>query len=223
MAQTQQHFTITAEQARYFRARRCHLAGPGAAGRRGGRGNQLPAEEAVLRALILVRQTGRAVSRSDVAHLVPPEYLAYMAERVGEGEAAVRAGAGRLLWVLAWRGALCAGPKQGAEQTYLLREAAFPHLPWPDPLPPADEAATALARRYLAAYGPAPRSSGGHLAPEKAGPGAADHRGAAVRLAGVAAPSRGAAGGPQPGPAPGPRRSRGDGGIGPAPVIMMLS
>lgn len=127
-----------------------------------GRGNVFPAEEAVEAALKIAREAGRPIGRRDVMHLVPADYVDYMATRVGEGEAAVRAGAGRLLWRLCHRGDLCVAGKQGSEQLYATRAAWHGGLKWRD-FPDEKDAAVAMARRYLSAYGPATPADIGHF------------------------------------------------------------
>ena len=126
-----------------------------------GRGNVFPAEAAVDAALQVAREAGQPISRRDVMHLVPPDYMVYMATRVGEGEAAVRAGAGRLIWRLCHRGDLCMAGKQGSEQLYATRTHWHPDLDWSMPDP--EDAAVDLARRYLASYGPATAADLGHF------------------------------------------------------------
>jgi len=126
-----------------------------------GRGNVFPAEAAVDATLQVAREADRPISRKDVMHLVPPDYVAYMTTRVGEGEAAVRAGAGRLLWRLCHRGDLCVAGKKGSEQLYATRADWHPDLAWS--MPAAEDAAVALARRYLASYGPATAVDMGHF------------------------------------------------------------
>lgn len=128
-----------------------------------GRGNTFPAEQAVDATLKIARAAGRPITRRDVMHLVPAEYMEYMATRVGEGEAAVRAGAGRLLWRLCRRGDLCVAGKMGSEQTYATREAWHPGLDWTTPAPPPRDAALELARRYLGSYGPATAQDMAHF------------------------------------------------------------
>ena len=105
------------------------------------------------------------ISRKDLLNLVPPEYVEYMASRVGPGDAAVRAGAGRLLWSLARRGDIVVARKVGSQQMYAARAHWFPRLKWPKKLGAGSQAraAATLARRYLQAYGPATAADMGHF------------------------------------------------------------
>ncbi|MGH3517868.1 MAG: DNA glycosylase AlkZ-like family protein [Haloechinothrix sp.] len=63
----------------------------------------------------------------------------------------LRSGWGQVLKPLAWRGVLCHGPNQGNKITFTLPASQFPNWKRPEP----EEAAPAVIKAYLGAYGPA--------------------------------------------------------------------
>ncbi len=236
---TEGRLALDEEQALYFRARRCHLAGPGApdpvaaarailgaqaqilgpgllalaqrtAGRpaadalearlmqdgrdlvrtwgqrdtlhiydaaedwravvaaRGqwapaGRGTVMPADAAVAAALEVALEADGPITRRELMHLVPEEFVAWMATRVAPGGDAVREGAGRLFWALARQGEVVCGAKRGVDQTYATRAHWFPRVKWLKTRPTEAGAAAEMAARYLRAYGPATAADMAHF------------------------------------------------------------
>ena len=122
----------------------------------GGRGGPMPTKAMLDKALKVVEAKGQAATRSDLITAAPASYVKAVKERAAmAGIDPKRLAAGRLIWRLALRGDLCLAGSTGKEQSYAARKAWHPELNWPSRPPSAFEAATALAQRYLATYGPA--------------------------------------------------------------------
>lgn len=121
----------------------------------GGRRGAMPPEALIKKAGELLRSASGPLTRRDLQPILPASYLREAEEKVGAGNAGRQLAAGRLFWCLAHRGDVCMGDKVGAEQSYVAREHWFPKLKWPRSATGPRQAATALARRYLATYGPA--------------------------------------------------------------------
>ncbi len=126
-------------------------------GRRGG----MPGESD----LDLARQAFEAaedvVYRRELFDLIPQRYLDEVAAHPGAAGSAERLAATRLIWVLARQGAVCFAHKRGAEQAYAHRSRWLPGIEWPEP--PSIDAATRLARRYLASFAPATAADLAHF------------------------------------------------------------
>lgn len=129
----------------------------------GGRRGPMPDGRTLEAGLRAMRQADGPVDRDALFDVVPPAYLKKIAELAeGTGLSAERLAAARVLWCLALRGDLCLAGKSGARRLHALREDWYPDLAWPAALdPPA--AAARLARRYLAAYGPATPADVAHF------------------------------------------------------------
>ncbi len=123
----------------------------------GGRRDAMPSAALVAKTLRAIeRRDGEPATRGDLLEIPAGAFLEAAAEKiraVGMSMDPKRFAAGRLLWVLANRGDTCLAGKLGNEQAHALRAAWFPDLEWHPPDPRT--AATELARRYLATYGPA--------------------------------------------------------------------
>ncbi len=138
----------------------------------GGRRGAEPNEKELAAACQRMHALKRCVTRKDL-RTIPGARLLREADaklRPGEapdkaapGEAARLFAASRLLWLLAGRGEVCMAGKKGAEQEYATRKMWHPNLDWPRRLPAAVRAATDLARRYLALYGPATAQDMAHF------------------------------------------------------------
>ncbi|MBT3222653.1 MAG: hypothetical protein HN348_26560 [Proteobacteria bacterium] len=129
----------------------------------GGRRGLMPAREWEDEAKDLMEAAHRSLTRSDLFDMVDKDYVRALVEQAGSHKAAVRFAAGRLLWRLALRGESSIAEKVGAEQAHALRSRWFPHLEWPHELPDPLVAASELARRYLAVYGPASPADMAHF------------------------------------------------------------
>jgi len=128
----------------------------------GGRRGSMPSKELEDDVRDAVDAMGRPVCRDDLLGLVPEtwaEELRPLAEYARMDS--IRFGAGRLLWRLAQRGDVCAASKRGQLQFYAPRKVWFPDLEWPEL--DAEEAARALAMRYLGVYGPATAKDVAHF------------------------------------------------------------
>lgn len=90
----------------------------------------------------------------DGAALTRDELVTRVARRRGLArlEEPLRSGWGTLLKPLAWQGVLAHGPKQGNQTTFVRPDRIAPG--WKG-LPPPEEAARAVLRAYLGAFGPA--------------------------------------------------------------------
>lgn len=96
----------------------------------------------------------RTFTRSDLRDLVSDDWIAsFESPYVSTVDDKWRFAAGRYIWHACNDGLACHAGKKGSEQEYAPRAAWFPELP--DSLPDPKAAATALARDYLASYGPA--------------------------------------------------------------------
>ena len=114
-----------------------------------------PEQIAALAEAVAELLDGVALTREElVTRLIADARFAHMEE-------ALRSGWGALLKPLAWQGALCHGPSQGAKVTFTSPATAIPG--WQG-LPEPDAAAPAVIAGYLGAYGPAtPESFDGWL------------------------------------------------------------
>lgn len=127
-----------------------------------GRGGPMPTEASLDKALAVVKDAKGPVSRTDLLGVAPRSYVNALRERASMANMdPTRLAAARLIWRLAHRGDLCVAEKVGAEQTYAMRKTLFPKLGW-KPKPPG-KAAVALARKYLAVYGPATPTDVAHF------------------------------------------------------------
>ena len=130
----------------------------------GGRGGPMPAERTVEKALAVMEQAPGPVGRDELMGVAPASYVRAVAERAtAAGMDPRRLAAARLFWRLAERGDACVANKVGAAQMYATRAAWFPKLSWPKKPQTAARAAAALARRYLAVYGPATATDVAHF------------------------------------------------------------
>ncbi len=126
-------------------------------GRRGG----MPRESDLDLARDAFEVAEEVVYRRELFDLIPQRYLEEIAAHPGVGDSAERLAATRLIWVLARQGVVCFAHKTGAEQAYVHRGRWLPRLEWSEP--PSHEAATALARRYLATFAPATAADMAHF------------------------------------------------------------
>ncbi|MFK7984906.1 MAG: winged helix DNA-binding domain-containing protein [Sandaracinaceae bacterium] len=118
-----------------------------------GRKGAMPTEkdcEPVLAALVAA---GRPLRQAELFDALPARFVREAAAHPAGAKKPERFAANRAVWSLARRGALSIHGKEGSENLYVARTVAFPSLPFDVPEP--DEAAAALARRYLHTYGPA--------------------------------------------------------------------
>lgn len=130
----------------------------------GGRGGPMPADSTLDKALAVMKSSGEPVTRTELLSVPPRTYVRALEERARmAGMDARRLAAARLLWRLAHRGDVCLADKVGNEQQYALRSAWFPRGAWPAEPIAALDAAARLARRYLAAYGPATAADVAHF------------------------------------------------------------
>ena len=130
----------------------------------GGRGGPMPPATALAKALKLMESADGPVTRTDLLPAVPAAYARAVHERAGAAGLDVRRfAASRLVWRLAQDGDTCLAHSSGKERTYATRSQWFPKLRWPKRPPTAVEAASALARRYLAVYGPATATDVAHF------------------------------------------------------------
>ncbi len=127
----------------------------------GGRRGVMPSGELLDAVRKVMAGAGGKATRKDLFSVLPADYVAEAAEKIGPGPKAQQLAAARPLWALAHRGEVCLTEKLGAEQVYASRATWFPDLPWA--VAPALEAATRLTRRYLAAYGPATANDVAHF------------------------------------------------------------
>lgn len=128
----------------------------------GGRGGPLPSRTSQDKALRVLLKAAEPLGRASLLGVAGKSYEKSIADRAGLANMDVsRLAAGRLLWCLANRGDACVADKVGAEQMYATREAWFPDLHWQleEPL----VAASRLAARYLATYGPATAADVAHF------------------------------------------------------------
>jgi hypothetical protein len=88
---------------------------------------------------------GQVLTRDELVRAVVAE------GKLAGMEAQLRSGWGSLLKPLAWTGVLCYGPSRGKSVTFTSPASLVPD--W-KPLPEPDEAAPAVIRGYLGAYGP---------------------------------------------------------------------
>ena len=104
------------------------------------------------------------VTRSDLLAIAPRSFVSALKERAdAAGMDARRLAAARLTWHLALDGHVCLAGSAGSERTYATRSAWFPNLAWPPKPAAALPAASSLARRYLAVYGPATATDVAHF------------------------------------------------------------
>ncbi|MDJ0836156.1 MAG: crosslink repair DNA glycosylase YcaQ family protein [Acidobacteriota bacterium] len=121
----------------------------------GRRRGPLPDKDVLDAAAAVVNAAGQTVTKAAVVHLIPEYYIASVAELAERARMTPeRFAATRVMWCLANRGDLALAGKDGAERLYAARSHWFPQIPWPHPHDPT-QAGARLARRYLAAYGPA--------------------------------------------------------------------
>ncbi|MDX1502225.1 MAG: crosslink repair DNA glycosylase YcaQ family protein [Thermoanaerobaculia bacterium] len=126
-----------------------------------GRRGVMPSDELLAEARQRFEGAREPLLKSDLFEIVPKAYLDRVAAHPGAGASPLRMATSRLVWCLAMEGALCLGPKVGAEQLYVPRKLWFPDLDWPARAEP-EEAARRLARRYLAVHGPAAPADAAH-------------------------------------------------------------
>ena len=130
----------------------------------GGRGGPMPGGAALAKALAAMDSAGEPVTRSDLLAIPPASYVRALRERAhAAGMDARRLATARLTWCLALDGHVCLADNAGSERTYATRSAWFPKLTWPPKPAAALPAASALARRYLAVYGPATATDVAHF------------------------------------------------------------
>ena len=134
----------------------------------GSRGGGMPPDAAVAKTLAALVEAGTPLRRSDVAPLVPKQYLRDVEEyvrkvtRQEKPGAVLQFAAGRLFWVLAHRGEVCVARKIGTEASYAARAVWFPTLAW-QRLSDPRAAAARLADRYLSTFGPATAADLAHF------------------------------------------------------------
>lgn len=130
----------------------------------GGRGGPMPTAAAMAKALAVMESVPEPVTRSDL-HRVPPESFVRALEKraAAAGMDPRRLAATRLVWRLAQEGYTCLADNIGNERRYATRSAWFPKLSWPATPTPSLRAASDLARRYLAVYGPATAADVAHF------------------------------------------------------------
>lgn len=130
----------------------------------GGRRGAMPPEELILAAGEVAEREG-VVTRAEVMPVLTAGYVDECRRRIeefGGTHDPERFGAGRLLWQLAHRGAVCVAGKRGQEQEYAARSAWFPGLEWPEEVD-SREAAVRFTRRYLKAHAPATAADVAHF------------------------------------------------------------
>jgi len=104
------------------------------------------------------------VIRSDLHRVPARSYVRALEERAAAaGMDPRRLAATRLVWRLAQEGYACLADNVGRERRYATRSAWFPKLRWPATEVSSPAAASDLARRYLAVYGPATATDVAHF------------------------------------------------------------
>lgn len=118
-----------------------------------GRRGAYPPEPLVQKTLKFLREEQKGpAARKDVQHLVSKAYLKDCIEKMQTEKGALPFAAGRILWMMAYRGDTRLGVKLGAEQTSVVRELWHPKLPWPEL--DAEEANVALAEQTFRLHAP---------------------------------------------------------------------
>jgi hypothetical protein len=132
----------------------------GPAGRRG----PMPPAAALEKARKVLEGADEPITRAHLMPIAPASYVRKIAEIAEQASMDPKRLAGsRLVWCLALAGHACLGPNAGRERTYAARRDWFPDLPWPVKPSSSLAAATDLARRYLAVYGPATPTDVAHF------------------------------------------------------------
>ncbi len=130
----------------------------------GGRRGPMPSEATLDKALAVMKSAAGPVTRSDLISVAPRSYVSAVQDTArAAGLEARRLAAARLIWRLALRGDACLAEKVGQEQTYAPRSVWLPKLKWPRKPQSPLQAATDLARRYLAVYGAATAADVAHF------------------------------------------------------------
>ena len=130
-----------------------------------GRRGAMPSEPDASATRRIFESADRPLFRRDLFGRIPQRFIDEVARNPGvaaTGSSAERFAASRLIWRLALAGDICFAEKQGTEQSYVHRDLWFPDLSWVGAGSPV-EAATDLARRYLAAHGPATAADLAHF------------------------------------------------------------
>ncbi len=124
----------------------------------------MPSEATLDKALAVMESAAGPVTRSDLISVAPRSYVSAVQETGrAAGLEASRLAAARLIWRLALRGDACLADKVGQEQAYAPRSVWLPKLKWPRKPQAALQAATGLARKYLAVYGAATAADVAHF------------------------------------------------------------
>ena len=124
-------------------------------GRRGG----MPSPELVRWFAEHFEAAGEPLVRSDLFELIPSDYVAAVTDHPGAGSDPRRFAASRIIWQLAALGEVVFAGKQGSQQAYVHRSVWHNTDTLHDtPL----DAALAVLRIYLAAFGPATATDAAH-------------------------------------------------------------
>lgn len=108
------------------------------------------------RARARVQGARQPLTREDLRDLVPQAWLDGFEHPYFDTERKKwQFATGRMIWQESNAGRLAHGPKRGSEQSYVPRHIGWPALAFDHADDPPARAAAHLARRYLAAYGPA--------------------------------------------------------------------
>ena len=130
----------------------------------GGRGGPMPTAAAMAKALAVMESASEPVTRTDLHRVPTPSFIRAIKERAAAaGMDPRRLAATRLVWRLAQEGYTCLADNVGNERRYATRSAWFPELSWPSTPASSLAAASDLARRYLAVYGPATATDVAHF------------------------------------------------------------
>ncbi|MEZ4459104.1 MAG: winged helix DNA-binding domain-containing protein [bacterium] len=124
-------------------------------GRRGG----MPSAELVQWFAQHFEAAGQPLVRSDLFDLIPNDFVAAVSDHPGAGSDPRRFAASRIVWQLASKGEVVFAGKQGSQQAYVHRSV------WHDTDTHFDsdlDAALAVLKTYLAAFGPATAADAAH-------------------------------------------------------------
>ena len=122
----------------------------------------IPNDEQINSCLKWLENQPDPITRKEIAPLISKDFIAELGPYAEKARMTPeRLAASRTLWRMAHMGHLCIAGNIGSERLYGSRRHWFPQLPWPKQEPLAS--AVEMARRYVAAYGPATATDLAHF------------------------------------------------------------